>query len=141
MGPPLYMQSVVDRNVVMRHMTVLKTDTIKHLLQIWFLNCIKKRTHFPEHKKLASLMSLLKSKTIQYQPVPCHRQQHLLHSRRKIYYTVAYLVLQIDFPLCQSWYEIQLLFHVQTVVAQIGHHSRGHDNMELLCATNTDIHH
>jgi hypothetical protein len=35
------MWSVVDQNVVMRSMTVLKTDTIKHLLQILFLNCIK----------------------------------------------------------------------------------------------------
>ena len=39
MGPPSYMRSVVDRNVIMRCMTVLKTDTIRHLLQIQFLNC------------------------------------------------------------------------------------------------------
>jgi hypothetical protein len=84
---------------------------------------------------------LLQSKAIQYKPVPCHRQQHLLYKRRKIYYTVAYLVLLIDFPLCQSWYETRPLFHVQIVVAQRAHHSRGHDNMELLYATNTDTHH
>jgi hypothetical protein len=69
---------------------------------------------------------------------PHHRWQHASCCSKNVYHTEAYLVLQIDFPLCQSWYEIRPLSHVQTAVGQTMHHSRGHGNMELPYAINTN---